>query len=135
MRILVGMGLLVTGGALVAGAGVTGFLVGVGLMHMIHEREEEMAAEKPEPPAETTLVTIEAEWADMGIGPSARWPANGTNLSPERKREINNSTPDNPAIITLTDIREMDTYHVKVNLGSGRFKLAENAEPRGPERR
>lgn len=56
---------------------------------------------------------------------TVRWPAIGTSFSPERKLEINNSTPENPVVVTWDEIAEMNLNYVKVNIGSGRFQLEE----------
>lgn len=60
---------------------------------------------------------------------SLHFPANGTTLSADRKSEINNSTPSNPIVLTQEDIDEMNLAHLKIHIGSGRFKLHEDSTP------
>jgi len=57
---------------------------------------------------------------------SMTYPATGTTLSYERQQEINNSTPEDPVVLTDEDIDALDIRYVKVGLGSRRFKLTEN---------
>lgn len=81
---------------------------------------------KPEKPSSVTYQTFNSsEEKGESLTASLRWPANGTELSPERKAEINDSTPDNPVTVTWDEIGKMNTNHVKVHVGSGRFKLEE----------
>lgn len=70
--------------------------------------------------ADEKLDEVEAEPDDK---PTWRHPANGTSFSDERKAEINNSTVENPVVVTWDEIAEMKISYVKVNVGSGRFKL------------
>jgi hypothetical protein len=58
---------------------------------------------------------------------SVEYPALGTDLSAKRQAEINGSSTSNPVYITDEDIAAMDVYHVKVNLGSGRFRIGNPA--------
>lgn len=104
---------MVLGGALVLSAGFGGFVAGVFI--------DQWMAEVNKEDAEPSQVTYQRMSDDKQ--PSVRWPANGTNLSPDRKEEINNSTVEYPIVLTLEDIQAMDLDHLKANVNSGRFKL------------
>lgn len=126
-KILIGGGLVVTGGLLVTGAAVAGFVAGAAVAQWMNDERADKgrySKAKPKPPG---IV----EYRRMDEDPeraSARWPANGTSLSLERKEEINDSTPENPVTITPHEVNAMGLDYVRVNLDSGRFKLTEPME-------
>lgn len=104
---------------------LTGFTVGVFTGWLFHDVISQNLRKAVDYGNEK-MDDIEAERDNEGsVTASLRWPANGTNLSPERKSEINNSTPDSPVTITWDEIGEMNLSHVKVHVGSGRFKIDE----------
>lgn len=126
-KILIGGGLVVTGGLLVTGAAVVGFVAGAAVAQWMSEESANKgyySRAKPKPPE----IKVEYQSMDRDPDASVRWPANGTSLSLERKEEINNSTPENPVTITPHEVNAMNFNYVKVNVGSGRFKLAEPME-------
>lgn len=84
--------------------------IGVAIGYLFSDMIEELInrSKSVEAPAETA---------------SIEYPALGTDLSAKRIAEINGSSTINPVYITDEDIDAMDVYHVKVNLGSGRFRI------------
>jgi CO dehydrogenase/acetyl-CoA synthase beta subunit len=55
-------------------------------------------------------------------------PAAGTALPSMRIQEINDSSPDNPVVLTNADIDAMDVMYIKAHVKSGRFKLVDGSE-------
>jgi hypothetical protein len=112
----------------------------LGYMKAVHDNEELMEkldALKNDPELRESIRELkdgfkeaiakdEVEVVDEEAKASVQYPANGTDLDPHRKAEINLSTPENPVTISKTELDEMELSHVKVNIGRGRFLVGED---------
>lgn len=101
MKALAGAALIVTGGALVFGAVVGGFISGVCVDQWMTKANEETDGPKP------------TMWE----------PATGTDLPLERQETINNSTVSSPITLTADDVEAMELNYVTFGVTVGRFKL------------
>lgn len=117
------MGLALTGGAMVIGSALVGFTAGVAVMQWgLEQDEKETAKAGPakDRPGSPGLVSYARMSSKSG---SLDCPADGTNLTTERKDQINDSTPSNPVEITLEEAHAMTLEYVLIHIRTGRFKL------------
>lgn len=121
MKVLVGLGLVVTGGGMVIGAAAAGFMGGVAIMLWSQEQKDKDATNKAVARARAQRPRTHHDTATVEL------PAKGTNLPLDRQSEINNSTPEAPVAITLEEAYAMDLQHVLANIASYRFTFAEGS--------
>lgn len=119
MKVIIGTGLVVIGGALALCTALGGFVAGVAAMMWSNDQKEKDALAKSR--------MRYRGMSDAGERAPMEHPARGTNLPLSRKEEIDESTPESPITLTLRDIQAMDLAHIRYHISTGRFKLDERA--------
>lgn len=114
---------MVVGGGLIFVTGVGGFVGGVVVDQWLTNGDR-----VPRPIRYTRHSVYSGQVSYQGMVPPRATmdrPAVNPERDLDRWHEINDSTPENPVVLTLEEACKMNPEHVLVHIQTGRFKLEE----------